>query len=29
MLEGRDLQQIQRLGQQLADTVRRAADEAA
>jgi len=29
MLEGRDLQQIQRLGQQLADTVKRAAEEAA
>ncbi len=29
MLEGRDPQQIQRLGQQLADTVKRAADEAA
>jgi len=29
MLEGRDAAQIQRLGQQLADTVKRAADEAA
>ena len=29
MLEGRDPQQIQRLGQQLAETVKRAADEAA
>ncbi|MEK7735134.1 MAG: phosphoglucosamine mutase, partial [Pseudomonadota bacterium] len=29
MIEGRDSQQIQRLGQQLADTVKRAAEEAA